>query len=111
MEIAVTHEEEITTMKSFGMRLATWWEKYSRIIKLLFVTSVLVFVIHALGAFFRTVNWHQVGLGLTSLSVGKIILLLVAGCIAVIPMLGYDFAITQLFPAPTSFAVAGSPTL
>ena len=89
-------------MKSFGMRLATWWEKYSRIIKLLFVTSVLVFVIHALGAFFRTVNWHQVGLGLTSLSVGKIILLLVAGCIAVIPMLGYDFAITQLLPGKFS---------
>lgn len=85
-------------MKTLGMRLESWWEKYSRIIKLLFVTSVLVFVVHALGNFFKTVNWHEVGLGLGNLSWESILVLMVMGCIAVIPMLGYDFAITRFLP-------------
>lgn len=85
-------------MKSLGMRFESWWEKYSRIIKLLFVTSVVIFVVHALGSFFKTVDWHKVGIGLTELSWEKILLLMMAGCIAVIPMLGYDFAVTRLLP-------------
>ena len=85
-------------MKSLGMRFESWWEKYSRIIKLLFVTSVVIFVVHTLGSFFKTVDWHKVGIGLTELSWEKILLLMMAGCIAVIPMLGYDFAVTRLLP-------------
>ncbi|MEE6660794.1 lysylphosphatidylglycerol synthase domain-containing protein, partial [Limosilactobacillus pontis] len=85
-------------MKSLGMRFESWWENYSRIIKLLFVTSVLVFVVHALGSFFKTVDWHKVGIGLTDLTWEQFLLLMVAGCIAVIPMLGYDFAVTRLLP-------------
>lgn len=85
-------------MHTLGKRLETWWDKYSRIIKLLFVTSVLIFVIHALGNFFKTVDWHKVGVGLTSLSWVNILILLVMGCVAVIPMLGYDFAIVHFLP-------------
>ncbi|EEW54111.1 bifunctional lysylphosphatidylglycerol flippase/synthetase MprF [Limosilactobacillus antri] len=85
-------------MQTLGKHLVAWWEKYSRIIKLLFITSVLVFVIHALGNFFKTVKWHQVGAGLASLSWESIVLLFVAGCVAVIPMLGYDFAILHFLP-------------
>lgn len=85
-------------MKLLGNRFEIWWERYSRIIKLLFVTSVLIFVIHALGNFFRTVNWHQVGIGLGNLSWENIIILLVMGCVAAVPMLGYDFAIVHFLP-------------
>lgn len=85
-------------MKALGTRLETWWEKYSRIIKLIFVTSVLIFVIHALGNFFKTVDWHKVGIGLTNLSWENIVILLVMGCVAVIPMLGYDFTIVHFLP-------------
>lgn len=85
-------------MQSLGNRLLTWWEKYSRIIKLVFITSVLIFVVHALGSFFKTVQWHQVGVGLANLSWANLIILLVTGCIAVIPMLGYDFAIIHFLP-------------
>ena len=67
-------------MQTLGKHLVTWWEKYSRIIKLLFVTSVLIFVIHALGNFFKTVKWQQVGTGLANLSWANIVLLFVAGC-------------------------------
>ncbi|MGM9891167.1 bifunctional lysylphosphatidylglycerol flippase/synthetase MprF [Limosilactobacillus sp.] len=85
-------------MKTLDHHLIAWWEKYSKFIKLIFVVSVLVFVIHALGSFFKTVQWHQVGTGLASLSWTSILLLLVTGCIAVIPMLGYDFAIIHFLP-------------
>lgn len=85
-------------MQTLGKHLVTWWEKYSRIIKLLFITSVLIFVIHALGNFFKTVKWQQVGTGLANLSWANIVLLFVAGCVAVVPMLGYDFAILHFLP-------------
>lgn len=85
-------------MQQLGKRLLNWWSKYSKIIKVVFITSVLVFVILALGNFFKTVKWHEVGVGLANLSWENIILLLITGCIAVIPMLGYDFAITHLLP-------------
>lgn len=85
-------------MQSLGNRLLTWWEKYSKIIKLVFITSVLIFVVHALGSFFKTVQWYQVGVGLANLSWANLIILLVTGCIAVIPMLGYDFAIIHFLP-------------
>ncbi|KRM27162.1 MULTISPECIES: bifunctional lysylphosphatidylglycerol flippase/synthetase MprF [Limosilactobacillus] len=89
-------------MQSLGNHFITWWEKYSRYVKLLFVTSVLIFVIHALGSFFKTVEWHQVGVGLASLSWTSIIFLLITGCIAVVPMLGYDFAIVHFLPGKFS---------
>lgn len=85
-------------MQALGKQLVTWWEKYSKYIKLIFITSVLVFVIHALGSFFKTVQWHQVGVGLANLSWVSMLILLVTGCIAVIPMLGYDFAIIHFLP-------------
>lgn len=85
-------------MQQLGKHLENWWNKYSTIIKVVFVTSVLIFVIHALGNFFKTVKWNAVGTELSNLSLANIILLLITGCIAVIPMLGYDVAITHLLP-------------
>lgn len=85
-------------MQQLGERLQNWWLKYSKIVKVVFVTSVLVFVILVLGNFFKTVKWNEVGTGLANLSWENIIILLVAGCIAVVPMLGYDIAITHLLP-------------
>ena len=84
--LAIIKEEFL--MQQLGKRLLNWWSKYSKIIKVVFVTSVLVFVILALGNFFKTVKWHEVGVGLANLSWKSIILLLITGCIAVIPMLG-----------------------
>lgn len=91
-------------MKHLIHRLMNWWSKYSKIIKAVFVTSVLVFVILALGSFFKTVDWHEVGIGLADLSWEKFTLLLVTGCLAVIPMLGYDFTITHLLPGKFKFS-------
>lgn len=85
-------------MKAVYNHFLFWWEKYSRIIKTIFVISIFLFVVHALTDFFRTVDWHKVGVGLTNLSWWSLVLLLVMGVIAVIPMLGYDFAIVHFLP-------------
>lgn len=85
-------------MKAVYSRFIFWWEKYSRIIKIAFVTSIILFVVHALTDFFKTVNWHQVSTGLTNLSASSIIILFIAGIVAVVPMLGYDFAIIHFLP-------------
>ena len=89
-------------MKQVFSKVLNWWTRYSRTIKTIFVISVIVFVVHALGAFFKEVNWHEVGVGLGNLSWTSIGILTVAGCIAVLPMLGYDFAITRFLPGKFS---------
>lgn len=85
-------------MESLYKRLSLWWSKYSRPIKIIFVISVIIFVVHALTSFFKTVDWYQVGVGLGNLTWLDIIVLTIFGCIAVIPMLGYDFAIVKFLP-------------
>ena len=85
-------------MESLYKRLSSWWVKYARPIKIVFVISVIIFVVHALTSFFKTVDWHRVGTGLSNLTWSNILILLIFGCIAVVPMLGYDFAIVKFLP-------------
>lgn len=79
-----------------AQRIRRWWQRNERIIQTIFMISVILFVIFALGNFFKTVDWHQVGHGLASLSPMSIAIMLVLGCVAVTPMLGYDFALVHL---------------
>ncbi len=97
--------------------LRNWWNKYSRVLKMLFVASVVIFVIIALSNFLKEVDWVKVGDGLRGQSLVNIIIMTVGGIVAVVPMLGYDIAITHLLPGnfkprslATSSAAAGSPT-
>lgn len=75
-------------------QLKTLWGRYSRYLKVIFIISVILFVITSLTGFLRDVNWDRVGDGLSSLSPLTIALLTIAGIVSVIPMLGYDVAIT-----------------
>lgn len=79
-------------------QLKTLWGHYSRYLKVIFIISVILFVITSLTGFLRGVNWDRVGDGLSSLSPLTIALLTIAGIVSVIPMLGYDVAITHLLP-------------
>lgn len=78
------------------------WNKYSRILKILFVSSVIMFVVIALGNFFRGVDWTKVRIGLRQQSPSALVIMTAAGLIAIIPMLGYDVAITHLLPGKFS---------
>lgn len=74
------------------------WQRYAKGLKLVFVTSVVLFVIISLGNFFKTVNWDQVATELTRQSWTTLLLLSLGGLVAVLPMTGYDIAITHLLP-------------
>lgn len=51
------------------------WQRYAKGLKLVFVTSVVLFVIISLGNFFKTVNWDQVTTELTRQSWTTLVLL------------------------------------
>lgn len=80
---------------SLATRIKNWWQHYAKLLKLLFVASVIIFVITALGSFLKDVDWHRVGIGLASQSPIHVLMMLIGGCISIVPMLGYDFAITH----------------
>lgn len=89
-------------MQVFFANIRNLWNRYGRFIKAVFVVSVMIFVIIALTNFFRDVSWSQVGTELSSLSIGTLLLLVLGGLVAVVPMLGYDVTITHLLPGKFS---------
>lgn len=50
---------------------------------------------HGAGQLLKDVDWHRVGIGLASQSPIHVLMMLIGGCISIVPMLGYDFAITH----------------
>lgn len=85
-------------MQSKIQKLQNIWNKYAKIFKTLFIASVVIFVVIALSNFFKDVDWHAVGNGLQQQSLLNIIIMTICGLLAVVPMLGYDVAITHLLP-------------
>ncbi|CAM2921150.1 conserved membrane hypothetical protein [Dellaglioa algida] len=72
-------------------------------IKLLFILSVLIFVIIEVGRIFKDINGNQVRQSLESQSTESIILMLVIGFIAVLPMMVYDFVMVKFLPEKYSW--------
>lgn len=72
-------------------------------IKLLFVLSVLIFVIIQVGQIFKDINGEQVQQSFESQSAKSIILMLVIGFIAVLPMMIYDFVMVKFLPEKYSW--------
>lgn len=54
-------------MQTFWQTAQRFWQRYARILKLIFITSVILFVVITLGNFFKTVDWGAVSTELTSL--------------------------------------------
>lgn len=79
-------------------QVETLWGRYSRYLKVIFIISVIIFVITSLTSFLHDVDWNRVSDGLSSLSPSTIGILTAGGILAVVPMLGYDVAITHLLP-------------
>lgn len=78
------------------------WNKYAKVIKTIFVASVIIFVVIALSNFFKDVDWHEVSVGIHEQSWAHVTIMTICGLLAVIPMLGYDVAITHLLPGKFS---------
>ena len=68
------------------------------VIKVLFAFSVFTFVAYEIGQIFKKLDWAHVGASLMARTPLEIIIMLVGGLIAVVPMLGYDFMIVRFLP-------------
>ncbi len=77
-------------------------DKYSTAIKLIFVLSVLTFVIRETGRILKEVSGQQLKNTLAGQSTGSLVLMLIFGFLAITPMLIYDFSIIQFLPSKYS---------
>ncbi|KRO18020.1 bifunctional lysylphosphatidylglycerol flippase/synthetase MprF [Lacticaseibacillus saniviri] len=85
-------------MKAAWHRLTQFVKQHLTALKVLFVLSVLVFVIIELGRISKDLNGEAVKASLASQGPLSLLLLTVLGILAVTPMLNYDFTITELLP-------------
>lgn len=85
-------------MKKWFMGVVDWVKAHLTMLKVLFVVSVLVFVVIEIGRIGRDLNGAQMQAALATQSPLKLIALGVLGIIAVTPMLNYDFTITKMLP-------------
>ncbi|MFT9097859.1 bifunctional lysylphosphatidylglycerol flippase/synthetase MprF [Liquorilactobacillus sp.] len=89
-------------MKNGVSKIIFFLEKRWSLIKGLFIFSVLWFVAFEIGRIFKGISWEQVRFNLSSQSLGSIGIMTVAGFIAVLPMLVYDFVIVSFLPGKYS---------
>lgn len=83
-------------------RFKKFIDKRMTVIKLIFVFSVLIFVVRQLAKIIREVNGQQFQNVLASQSKGSLLIMLVLGFVSIMPMLIYDFSIVKFLP--TKFA-------
>lgn len=69
-----------------------------KVLKILFIISVLSFVIFEVGHVIKDIDWYRVGVELANQSLWHVFLMLVVGLLAVTPMLVYDFTIVTFLP-------------
>ncbi|MCP0887547.1 bifunctional lysylphosphatidylglycerol flippase/synthetase MprF [Ligilactobacillus sp. WILCCON 0076] len=89
-------------MKNSFNRVKNIFEKNLTVIKIIFILSVLAFVINEIGRVLKQTDWSRVSTGLVDRSWYEILLMLVCGAIAVTPMLTYDFMIVRFLPGEYS---------
>ena len=85
-------------MKKFGQSMVDGIRKHLTLLKVLFVLSVLVFVIIELGRIGRELSGAQMRASLASQSPQSLLAMAALGLVAVVPMLNYDFTITKMLP-------------
>lgn len=85
-------------MKAVINRVVTWVKTHLTLLKVLFVVSVLVFVMFEIGRISRDLNGDTMKQSLAAQPWWSLLLMLVAGLLAVTPMLNYDRIITHMLP-------------
>jgi phosphatidylglycerol lysyltransferase len=83
-------------------RIRGFIDKRMTMIKLIFVFSVLIFVVRQLAKIIREVNGDQFKSVLASQSKSALLIMLVVGFISILPMLVYDYSIVQFLPTKFS---------
>ncbi|MHA8137900.1 bifunctional lysylphosphatidylglycerol flippase/synthetase MprF [Lactobacillaceae bacterium Scapto_B20] len=85
-------------MKALYQKTLDFFSKYLKIIRILFIFSVLIFSIREFAKIISEVNGHEVKTSFESQSPTTLLIMLVLGLVAVLPMLVYDFTIVKFLP-------------
>ncbi|PWF99381.1 bifunctional lysylphosphatidylglycerol flippase/synthetase MprF [Levilactobacillus bambusae] len=85
-------------MKKLWQRLDNFYTKYATLIKLIFMLSVLIFVIQQVVKVSHEINGQQAQAVLNSQSPLQLGIMLILGILAVFPMFGYDLGIVRFLP-------------
>lgn len=83
-------------------KLKAFLDKRMTIIKLIFVFSVLIFVVRQLAKIVRQINGEEFKQILANQSDLSLLLMLVIGFVSILPMLIYDFSIVRFLPTKFS---------
>lgn len=89
-------------MNATMTKLKYFFKSKATILKLIFVFSVMIFVIYEVGRVFKQIDWGKVSESLSEQSFLTIITMLILGLIAVCPMLIYDMVIVKFLPGEYS---------
>lgn len=85
-------------MKKITQKLYQLIKQHLTILKIIFMFSVLCFVIFELGRILKEVNGQVVKAELAQQGLGHLIIMTIVGLVAVVPMLNYDIVINELLP-------------
>ncbi|MEJ6400223.1 bifunctional lysylphosphatidylglycerol flippase/synthetase MprF [Nicoliella lavandulae] len=85
-------------MKALYQYPKEFFSKHLKVIRILFIFSVLIFSIREFGKIISEVNGHQVKVSFETQSPTSLLIMLVLGLLAVLPMLIYDFTIVEFLP-------------
>lgn len=77
-------------------KLSHWFHQRISYFKILFLFSIVIIVLRELLSIAKTISIHQLTTIFTSLALWKIILMFFIGCIAVLPMIGYDIVLNKI---------------
>ncbi|MBC1419311.1 bifunctional lysylphosphatidylglycerol flippase/synthetase MprF [Listeria fleischmannii] len=89
-------------MKEKLLQAYDFFQRNSKVVKIVFVTLIMLFVIYEVINILTTVDYNSLKENLTSQSPESILIMIIVGLIAVTPMLIYDFVIVKLLPGKFS---------
>ncbi|WP_239256581.1 bifunctional lysylphosphatidylglycerol flippase/synthetase MprF [Listeria ilorinensis] len=85
-------------MKDKLLQLYAWFQKNSKIVKIIFVSLISAFVIYEIINIATGIDYQSLKTNMTSQSPESLLIMLIVGLLAVTPMLVYDFMIVKLLP-------------
>ncbi|WP_088816228.1 MULTISPECIES: bifunctional lysylphosphatidylglycerol flippase/synthetase MprF [Listeria] len=89
-------------MKEKLLQAYDFFQRNSKIVKIVFVSLIMLFVIYEVINILTTVDYSSLKQNLTSQSPESIFIMVIVGLVAVTPMLIYDFVIVKLLPGKFS---------
>lgn len=81
-------------------KIGSWLKEHFWLLKLLFITSIMFFVINQLTNILHGMTWHKFAKLMMEQGLLSILMMALGGCLAATPMILYDVALTKVLQRP-----------